>query len=250
MKKTLVRVTLFFGILHFYNIVAHSNNLLDLSNSIHWITDWWDYCVWLLFDWLNIEIPKVVRNLVVMYFLCVGIVNYALIRDGHPSLFYLFADMFLSDGRDAIPFIISQFDKFEGLFASFFRLVVVATVLFGIWAFVIDSDNTLSYEPWFTVPAMFFMSMGNISLLIYHHRADPEYLEEKVFKDAKFFRILNAVFFSFFGFFTMAAIIYRFEIFKILRWILLLFGLELVMTYVIDPFAPLLADLPDPPKTD
>lgn len=60
------RVLLVLGVLHVYNIFAHRQTLIDLSQSVQFLAAWWRYLTGLPFEWLHLDFSPLQREIIVL----------------------------------------------------------------------------------------------------------------------------------------------------------------------------------------
>jgi hypothetical protein len=221
-------VIAFFGVLQLYNIVAHHQTLLDLSESVKLLAAWWRYWLGELFGLLNINLPPLEREFLSLSLLAGSAANIAFYRK-HGSL--LFSRLL----RETF----NQNANFNDIFGFkdrniivLFQYAVTSAALLGMTIAII-----VKLPLWVGVYCLFAM----VTFVIGLRSSDSN---ESILLLIGFVLAFPLIFTLMW--ITMTASYFR-EIFRACRYLLLLLAADLTCRYIIDPLMPWISSLPAPP---
>jgi hypothetical protein len=224
------RVIAVLGILQLYNIVAHHQTLLDLSESVQLLAAWWRHLLGELFGFLRIDLPPLQRELLSLLILSGSAANFAFFRK-HGS--FLFAKMLREtllnpDADYSVMFGVEQTNPKAALGFALMSVILLSLAIAVVAALPLWAGAYCV----FAIIILFILlkakpSDDNIIFLIVLVLASP-----------LIFMLMWIV---------MTASYFR-EIFQACRYLLLLLAADLAFRYIIDPWvAPWISSLPAPP---
>jgi hypothetical protein len=221
-------VIAFFGVLQLYNIVAHHQTLLDLSESVKLLAAWWRYWLGELFGFLHINVPPLERELLSLLLLAGSAANIAFYRK-HGSLLFsrLFRETFNQN---------ANFNEIFGFkdrnLRVLFQFAFTSIALIGMIIAII-----VKLPLWVGL----YCLLSLVAMVIGLRSSDSD---DSVLLLIGFFLAFPLMFTIMW--ITMTASYFR-EIFRACRYLLLLLVADLACRYIIDPLIPWISSLPTPP---
>jgi hypothetical protein len=224
----IAKVIAFLGVLQLYNIVAHHQSLLDLSQSVKLLAAWWRYGLTELFGFLHFDLPPLERELLTLLILSGSAANFAFFRRNGSFLFSRMLRETLTSNANYAAMLGFE----EKTPATVLGFAFTSIILVGL-AFVVVAAMPLWVILYsvFTIIVLFILvtvepSDDNLLFLIVFGLASPLiFVLMWIFMTASYFR----------------------EIFRACRYLLLVLGADLMFRYIIDPMLPWLSSLPAPP---
>lgn len=222
--RALAGISWFIGIIGVFNLVANAQDLMELSETIHLLVDWWHYFTKILFSWLRIDLPNDVRDAVIVLALMTGAGNLYYLRE-HGETWFSFAFR-LSKGEDSL-YDAAGFGVIGKSWLSMSQNALVWTLVMSCVTIIIRGIFGEA------------VVIGTGTVLILSAVVPDIYSRISGREIPRVFMFLPKLLLSF-AFFGK-------EIAYSAGAVVLLLAVNLFMEKVVDPFAPYLENLPRPP---
>jgi hypothetical protein len=82
------------GAIGLFNLVARREELIELSQSLHFLVGWWRYLTYVLFSWIHLNLDGTTRDAIVLLLVATGAVNVKTEIEHHRSVFVRVIDLY------------------------------------------------------------------------------------------------------------------------------------------------------------
>ncbi|MDO7843712.1 hypothetical protein [Sphingomonas immobilis] len=240
-----MRASATFGIISAFNMIAHAQSLVQISQSLHKLHLWWQGCLHVLFSALHIHVAPPVQNAIVLLGLAISTANLAMYARFDITIFGIIRSILFSYPETAERLarkkrheaVMAHLQKTEIRYFGATAIVMIA--LIGIIAV---------YYPVFG--AYLLIAIGLMVLFVVAIvRKWTDVLSDKA--QAAIMLPLYFICMPAMVLFMVAITVAIFH--RQIAWtagiVLLLLLANFAFVHIVDPLAPLLNNLPDPPKS-